>query len=87
MPITIKGKKDNQEYYPCTIRKYKQYRKKLETIMNRNPNLSFMGALEKPSGKYGFRVKGTDSFGTSEIDFFYSLGDINYYYYKNQEVV
>ena len=77
---------NGKEYYPCTIRKYKEYRKKLKAIMNDNPNLDFTGALEKPSGKYGFKVKGTDSFGTSEIDFFYSLGEINYYYYKNQEV-
>ena len=53
--------------------------------MNGNPNLNFLGVLEKPSGKYGFKVKGTDSFGTSEINLFYSLGEINYYYYRSQD--
>ena len=84
MPIIMK-EKDGKENYPAQIRKYKQYRKKLETIMNGNPNLNFLGVLEKPSGKYGFKVKGTDSFGTSEINLFYSLGEINYYYYRSQD--
>ena len=87
MVVKIKSK-NGKEYIPCTIRNYKGYRKKLKTMLNNNPNLSIIGVMELPSKKYGFKVFGKDSFGVSDIDIFYTLGEINFFYHtlmKNED--
>jgi len=81
MVIKIKGQ-NGKEYIPITIRNYKEYRKKLEYMLNKNPNLEIIGSMELPSKRYGFRVKGKDSFNVSDIDIFYTLGEINFFYSK-----
>ena len=87
MPNKIKNeRKEGKEYLPCRIFKFREYRDKLRTFLFQNPNLNFFGVKEFPSQKYGIRVVGTDAGGISPIDMFYSLGDINFFFFRYQDI-
>lgn len=86
MPSKIKKEREKgKDYFPARIFKFQEYRDKLKTFLFENPNLNFFGMKEFPSGKYGIRVVGTNADATSPIDIFYSLGDINFFFYRYQD--
>jgi len=79
--LKIKGK----EYFPCRINNYNKYRAKLLSFIGKNPNLYFEGVKDIESGLFGILVKGNDVNNIRKIDLFYSLRDINFFFYKKQE--
>lgn len=85
--IKIKNKKGKKsfKYFPCRIKNYNQYRNKLQKVLEGNKNLYFEGVKDIHSGMFGILVKGTDIDDIRNINMFYSLRDINFFYYKNRE--
>lgn len=84
--IQIKTKnKNGKTYFPCRIKNYNKYRNKLANVLQGNPNLYFEGVKEIPSGLYGILINGSDILELSRISIFYSLRDINFFFYKKQE--
>lgn len=81
----IKLKVKGKEYFPCRIKNYNKYRAKLLSFLGKNPNLYLEGCKDINSGLFGILVKGKDMENIRKIDLFYSLRDINFFYYKNQE--
>ena len=82
--IKINGNKD-KSYFPCRINNYNKYKRKLENVLEGNQNLYYEGVKEIPSGMFGILIKGTDSQDIGNICMFYSLRDINFFYFKKQE--
>lgn len=83
IPVKIKSEREKgKEYLPCRIFKFHEYKNKLKTFLFENPNLLYFGVKEFPTHKYGIRVIGE----SNGVDIFYSLGDINFYFYKYQDL-
>lgn len=85
LKITIKDGNKKKTYFPTRINRYNEYRKKLKKVLEGNPNLLFEGVKEFPSGMYGILINGMSSDGVKPINMFYSLQDINFFYFKNRE--
>ncbi len=81
--ITLKTK--GKEYFPVRINNFNKYRAKLLSFIGRNQNLYLEGVKDVSSGLFGILVKGKDMEGIRDINLFYSLRDINFFYFKNQE--
>ena len=79
--LKVKGK----EYFPVRINNFNKYRAKLLSFLGRNQNLFLEGVKETSSGIFGILVKGKDIENIRDIDMFYSLRDINFFYFKKQE--
>ena len=79
--LKVKGK----EYFPVRINNFNKYRAKLLSFLGRNQNLFLEGVKETSSGIFGILVKGKDIENIRDIDIFYSLRDINFFYFKKQE--
>jgi len=83
---------DKTEYVKTNIPKYYDYINKLRLIHSQNVNLpkfQFIGqkiinGKKSDIGKLGIRVLGMDNINVSEFDKFWSLKDINYYFYQLQ---
>ncbi len=84
--IEIKTKnKTGKSYFPCRIKNYNKYKSKLANVLEGNPNLYFEGVKEFPSGMYGILINGSGIQGVISISMFYSLRDINFFFFKKQE--
>ena len=79
--LKVKGK----EYFPVRINNFNKYRAKLLSFLGRNQNLFLEGVKETSSGIFGILVKVKDIENIRDIDIFYSLRDINFFYFKKQE--
>ena len=85
LKIIVKDGKKKKTYFPIRINRYNEYRKKLKKVLEGNPNLLFEGVREFPSGQYGILINGMSTDGIRPISLFYSLRDINFFYFKNRE--
>ena len=81
--ITLKSK--GKKYFPCRINNFNKYRAKLLSFIGKNPNLYLEGVKNMDSGLFGILVNGNDIDNIRKIDIFYSLRDINFFYFKKQE--
>ena len=81
--IEIKLKtKSKEKYFPCRINNYNKYLNKLKNVLVGNPNLFYEGVKEYPSGMYGILVNGSDIQDIRPVQLFYSLRDINFFFFK-----
>ncbi len=81
MRIKIK----DEVYFPCRVRNYTIYKKKLRHLLRRNPNhISYVGCMNG-NGKTGIIVAGEDVQRMGEFSIFYPLADINKYFYRSLE--
>ena len=84
--IEIKLKsKSKEKYFPCRINNYNKYLNKLRNVLQGNNNLFYEGVKEHPSGMYGILINGTDVQNIRPVQMFYSLRDINFFFFKKLE--
>jgi len=70
-------------FYPCRVRNYGIYEKKLRHILRRNQNeITFIGCMSE-DGKVGIIAMGEDTQRINTFNKFFGLREINKYFYTN----
>ncbi|MCP4651674.1 MAG: hypothetical protein GY853_16555 [PVC group bacterium] len=76
-------KNDDGVFYPCRVKDYMVYERKLRHILRRNKNqISFIGCIDV-DGRVGIVAMGDGIHDITTFNKFYQLKEINKYFYSN----